>query len=214
MRRPPPTPTKSPDLERPLRVAITGGIGAGKSEALAAFARRGAAVASADEIVHELLRDDSELQAAIQAAFGVELTSAAPDERARLAETVFGDSERVSKLEGLLHPRVARRQLAWLEELGSQPDPPALAVVEVPLLYESGAEKRFDVVVAITAPPQLRAERKQLARLEARERRLLPEAEKARRADFAYENVGSRAELDAFVASVVSALQHSVTSFG
>ncbi len=196
-------------MGRPLRVAITGGIGAGKSEALAAFARRGAAVASADEIVHRLLRDDRELQAEIRDAFGIELTDGRASERAALAEAVFGDSDRVARLEALLHPRVSREQLAWLVDVTSE-----LAVIEVPLLYESGAEARFDAVVAITAPSELRAKRKKLARLEERERRLLPEAEKAQRADFAYVNDGTLAELDAFVGTVVRALQQSVTSSG
>lgn len=192
-------------MGRPLRVAITGGIGAGKSEALQAFARRGAAVASADEIVHRLLRDDRELQAEIAAELGVELTDASPDERARLAEATFGDPERVARLEALLHPRVAREQLAWLEQVDAE-----LAVVEVPLLYESGAHERFDAVVAITAPREVRARRKRLARLEERERRLLPEDEKVRRADFAYVNDGTLAELDAFVAGVVETLRQTV----
>lgn len=192
-------------MRRPLRVAITGGIGAGKSEALAAFARRGAAVASADEIVHGLLRDDRELQAEIREAFGVELTEATKEERARLAAATFGDPACVAQLEALVHPRVAREQLAWLEGIDSE-----LAVVEVPLLYESGGDARFDVVVAITAPPDMRAARKQLMKLEERERRLLPEAEKAARADYAYVNDGTLAELDAFVGRVVEALQHTV----
>lgn len=192
-------------MGRPLRVAITGGIGAGKSEALQAFARRGAAVASADEIVHRLLRDDRELQAAIADELGVELTDASPDERARLAEATFGDPERVARLEALLHPRVAREQLAWLEQVDAE-----LAVVEVPLLYESGAHERFDAVVAITAPREVRARRKRLARLEERERRLLPEDEKVRRADFAYVNDGTLAELDVFVAGVVETLRQTV----
>lgn len=193
-------------MRRPLRVAITGGIGAGKSEALAAFARRGAAVASADEIVHRLLRDDREVQAEIADAFGVELEDGGPAERAALAEAVFGDSERVGRLEALLHPRVAREQLAWFDEVESD-----LAVVEVPLLYESGADERFDVVVAVTAPAELRAERKRLTKLEERERRLIPQDEKAARADFAYVNDRSLADLDAFVGRVVESLRHSVT---
>jgi dephospho-CoA kinase len=199
-------------LGRPLRVAITGGIGAGKSEALAAFARRGAAVASADEIVHRLLRYDREVQDELREAFGIEVTTGAPEERARLAEAVFGDPKRVEQLERLLHPRVAREQEAWLDELRRRPDPPELAVVEVPLLYESGAESRFDAVVAVSAPRELRGERKQLTRLEERERRLLPEDEKAARADFAYVNDGTLADLDAFVGSVVQALQETVAS--
>jgi dephospho-CoA kinase len=193
-------------LRRPLRVAITGGIGAGKSEALAAFARRGAAVASADEIVHRLLRDDRELQAEIREAFGVELTEATGEERARLAEATFGDPARVAQLEALVHPRVAREQLAWLEGVDSE-----LAVVEVPLLYESGADARFDVVVAITAPGPLRAERKRLAKLDQREARLLPQEEKAARADYAFVNDGTLAELDAFVGGVVEALRQTST---
>jgi dephospho-CoA kinase len=194
-------------LRRPIRVAITGGIGAGKSEALAAFARRGAAVASADEVVHRLLRDDRELQAEIRDTFGVEVGSGDAQERAALAEAVFGDPARIEQLERLLHPRVAREQLAWFDQLEAE-----LAVVEVPLLYESGSESRFDAVVAITAPAELRAERKQLTKLEEREQRLFPEAEKAARADFHYVNDGTLADLDAFVGNVVQALQQTVTS--
>jgi dephospho-CoA kinase len=194
-------------LPRPLAVAVTGGIGAGKSEALAAFARRGAAVASADELVHRLLRSDREVQAEVLEVFGVEVRSGSADERARLAEAVFGDPERIERLEALLHPRVARAQVAWLEELRARPDPPQLAVVEIPLLYESGAEGRFDAVVTITAPKELRAERKKLTRLEERERRLLPDEEKLRRADFSYVNDGTTAELDAFVGDVVAQLE-------
>jgi dephospho-CoA kinase len=159
--------------------------------------------------VHRLLRGDRELQAEIRDAFGIELTDGRASERAALAEAVFGDSDRVARLEALLHPRVSREQLAWLVDVTSE-----LAVIEVPLLYESGADARFDAVVAITAPSELRAERKKLARLEERERRLLPEAEKAQRADFAYVNDGTLAELDAFVGTVVRALQQSVTSSG
>jgi dephospho-CoA kinase len=201
-------------LPRPLAVAVTGGIGAGKSEALAAFERRGAAVASADELVHRLLSSDREVQAEVLEAFGVEVRSGSAEERARLAEAVFGDPERIDRLEALLHPRVAREQLAWLEELRARPDPPKLAVVEIPLLYEAGAESRFDVVVAITAPKELRAERKQLTRLEERERRLLPDKEKVRRADFAYVNDGTTAELDAFIGDVVARLEERLVAPG
>jgi dephospho-CoA kinase len=199
-------------LPRPLAVAVTGGIGAGKSEALAAFARRGAAVASADELVHRLLRSDRAVQAEVLEACGVEIRSGSADERARLAEAVFGDRERTERLERLLHPRVAREQVAWLEELRAQPDPPALAVVEIPLLYESGADSRFDAVVAVTAPKELRVRRKELTRLEERERRLLPDEEKLRRADFSYVNDGTLAELDAFVGEVVARLEERLVA--
>jgi dephospho-CoA kinase len=94
---------------------------------------------------------------------------------------------------------------AWREELAARADPPALAVNEVPLLYEAGAEERFDAVVVITAPRELRAERAG-SRLDEREERLLSEEEKVRRADFAYVNDGTLDDLDAFVAGVVRTL--------
>jgi dephospho-CoA kinase len=98
---------------------------------------------------------------------------------------------------------VLARTEAWRDDLARLPDPPALAVNEVPLLYEAGAEARFDAVVVIAAPRELRAERRQL---DEREERLIPEEEKVRRADFSYVNDGSLEELDAFVAGVVSTL--------
>jgi dephospho-CoA kinase len=98
---------------------------------------------------------------------------------------------------------VLERTEEWREELVLLPEPPALAVNEVPLLYEAGAEGRFDAVVVITAPRELRSER---VPLDEREARLLPDEEKVRRADFAYVNDGSLEELDSFVADVVRRL--------
>jgi dephospho-CoA kinase len=193
-------------LARPLAVAITGGIGAGKSEALRAFARHGADTISADEIVHRVLREDSRLQDELFDAFGVRMTDADAGERAALAERVFGDSARVEQLERLVHPRVVEEQRRWLEDVAASPDPPALCVVEVPLLYETGAEERFDAVVVITAPENVRVRRKQLAAIREREQRLLPDEEKMRRADFVYVNDGTLDDLDGFVGHVVREL--------
>ena len=179
----------------PLAVAITGGIGAGKSEALAAFARHGAATISSDAVVHELY-EDPEVQAALRERFGT-------SNREEVRGLAVGDRDALLWLERLLHPRVMARTDAWREELSQLPDPPALAVNEVPLLYEAGAEGRFDAVVVITAPRELRAERRQL---DEREERLIPEEEKVRRADFSYVNEGTVDELDDFVAGVVSTL--------
>jgi dephospho-CoA kinase len=97
---------------------------------------------------------------------------------------------------------VIERTEAWRDELSQLRDPPDLAVNEVPLLYEAGAEGRFDAVVVITAPRELRADRAG-DRLDEREQRLIPDEEKLSRADFAYVNDGSLDELDAFVADVV-----------
>jgi dephospho-CoA kinase len=193
---------------RPLAVAITGGIAAGKSEALAAFARHGAAVASSDAIVHEIYRDDEELGQALRARWGEAVFDGdgGVDRRA-VARIVFADRAELDWLEQELHPRVARRYQGWIEELRALDDPPALAVVEVPLLYEGGAEGRFDKVLVVTASPEARRARR--PQTDAREERLLPDEEKQRRADFAYVNDGSLADLDRFVADVIGTLTQS-----
>lgn len=120
-----------------------------------------------------------------------------------MRDLAVADREALLWLEKLLHPKVSERTDAWREELSQLPNPPALAVNEVPLLYEAGIEGRFDAVVVITAPRQLRAARRTL---DEREERLIPDGEKVRRADFSYVNDGSLDELDAFVAGVVSTL--------
>ncbi len=197
-------------MERPLAVAITGGIGAGKTEALKAFARHGAATISSDEIVHRLLREDDEVRSALVDRLGSGiLDDLGHIDRKRVADVVFSDRRELAWLESLLHPRVVRAYLAWRDALSRRPDRPAICVTEVPLLYEVGGETRFDVVVAITAPRDLRRRRSSAAQRE-REQRLLPDGEKVRRADFAYVNDGTLADLDAFVASVVRELTHRV----
>jgi dephospho-CoA kinase len=190
---------------RPLAVAITGGIGAGKSEALKAFARRGAEVASSDEIVHRLLASDEEVKQEVVGRFGPQvLDGSGAIDRAALARVVFADREALEALEAILHPQVVREYSAWREELGRRPDPPRVAVVEVPLLYETGGERRFDKVVVITAPPEVRAARTEI--VDAREERLLPDDEKVRRADFAFVNDGPLDGLDRFVGEVLEQL--------
>ena len=191
---------------RPIAVAITGGIGAGKSEALYAFQKAGAATVSSDEIVHYLLRTDPAVREAIihELGEGV-LADDGSIDRGRVAEVVFADRAKLDFLEGLLHPKVAAEYLAWREQLGALPEPPAVCVTEVPLLYETGGDKRFDKVVVITAPAKLREQRRRVA-LDHRDQRLLPDKEKLKRADFTYVNSGTLEELDAWVAGVMREL--------
>jgi dephospho-CoA kinase len=178
---------------RPVAVAITGGIGAGKSEALASFGRHGAATLSADQIVHDLIARDEDIRAALRNRFGT-------TERAEIADVVFVDGDELAWLEQLLHPSVRARTDAWL----AQVDAP-VAAVEIPLLYETGGERRFDKVVVVTAPRAVRQTRSQAAG-GGREARLIPDEEKAARADYVYENAGSLADLDEFVAHVIADL--------
>lgn len=189
----------------PIAVAVTGGIGAGKSEALMAFARHGAATVSSDEIVHELLRRDG-VRETIRLRLGNGVVG--PDgelDRGAIGSAVFNDAEQLAWLESLLHPLVSAEYLAWRERLAQLPNPPRVCVTEVPLLYESGSERYFDSVVVITAPLEVRSARAD-AVIGEREWRMLPEDEKVARADYSYANTASLTELDGFVSSVLDDL--------
>jgi dephospho-CoA kinase len=150
------------------------------------------------------LRSDAEVARELTARFGPEVLGDDGADRARIAEVVFNDPDQLEWLEALLHPRVVRENLAWRAEQEGREDPPPLTVTEVPLLYETGGERRFDAVVVITAPEALRRERRPAG--DERERRLLPEEEKVALADYTYVNDGTLEELDDFVAGVVGKL--------
>jgi dephospho-CoA kinase len=194
-------------VRRPIAVALTGGIGAGKSEALKAFARRGVPTLSADEVVHRVYAEDAEVRAALRDRYGeAVLETDGGVDRAAVAERVFAEPAELQWLEGLVHPRVGAVTERWRRGLLGAAEPPPVYVVEVPLLYEAGRDASFDVVVAITAPDEIRHARTRKVRQADRERRLLPDGEKLRRADFGYVNDGTLDELDAFVGHVLDAL--------
>lgn len=199
--KPRPTPTR-----RPLALAITGGIGAGKSTVLAALRAHGAATVSSDEIVHHLLASDDDVREEVVTRMGAEVLGldGRPD-RKKIAERVFGDRELLDWLEQLLHPLVSREYLAWREQLAGLDDPPRVCVTEVPLLYEIGAEERFDRVLVVTAPRQLREQRRRIP-LDNRDERLLPEPDKVARADYHFVNTGTFEELDAWVVEFLAEL--------
>jgi dephospho-CoA kinase len=196
-----------PAAARPVAVAITGGIGAGKSTALDAFRALGAATVSSDEIVHHLLAADEAVRDALVERLGPEILGedGNPD-RARIADAVFGDPKLLAWLEGLLHPRVSAEYLTWREQLAQLDDPPRVCVTEVPLLYEVGAQDRFDKVIVITAPRALREQRRRVAR-DDREARLLPDREKVRRADYHYVNTGTFEDMFEWVGGVMAELE-------
>ena len=146
------------------------------------------------------------MKRAVVERFGEEVLG--PDgevDRAKVGRIVFSDRPSLAWLEQLLHPRVVAGYLTWREELAELPDPPAVCVTEVPLLYEVGGDARFDKVVVVTASPEARVSRR-IGPLREREQRLLPEEEKIRRADFVYVNDGTLADLDEFVSGVVATL--------
>ncbi|GAC1316245.1 MAG: dephospho-CoA kinase [Thermoleophilaceae bacterium] len=180
-------------------VGLTGGIGSGKSEALAALERMGAATLSSDAVVHELLAGD-ELRKLLVDRFGDRVAPDGQVDRSALAAVVFEDPARREWLEGELWPRVGERIWAWREALEQREPRPRAAIVEVPLLFEAGMESGFDHVVAVVADETVRAARadaRDHAGLESRTSRQMTQSEKAELADFVVDNTGDLDELEA-----------------
>jgi dephospho-CoA kinase len=178
-------------------VGLTGGLGAGKSEALDALRELGAATLSTDTVVHELLaRPD--LRELVSSRLGPGVVRDGSLDRSAIAERVFADEEARRWLEGVLWPRVGERVSAWRAEVESADPAPRAAVVEVPLLFESGMEAIFDRTIAVVADEAVRVERagrRGHAALAERTGRQLTQEQKAQRADFTVRNNGSRDEL-------------------
>jgi dephospho-CoA kinase len=186
-------------------VGLTGGIGAGKSEALAAFKRLGAATLSTDQVTHELLADP-EVRDALIERWGKEVAADGEVDRGRVAEIVFADPDELAWLESQLHPRVGEHVLDWRSRLEPGTE---VAVVEVPLLFEAAMEDAFDATVAVVADDQLRERRlreRGQAGLAGREDRQLDQAEKADRADHVLRNDGTLEDLERGVAEILEEL--------
>jgi dephospho-CoA kinase len=186
-------------------VGLTGGIGAGKSEALAAFERLGAATLSTDRVAHDLL-DDGEVKAALVGRWGEEVAPGGSVDRDRVGEIVFNDRDELAWLESVTHPRVGTHVLDWRQDLEPGVE---VAVVEVPLLFEAAMEDAFDATVAVVADDELRDARlreRGQGGLEGREARQLDQAEKARRADHVIRNDASLEELESEVSRVIEEL--------
>jgi dephospho-CoA kinase len=187
---------------------LTGGIGAGKSTALAALERLGAATVSTDEIVHDLYEGD-EIKQAVVDRFGPDVAPDGVIDRAALAGRAFSTPEDRAWLEGLLWPRVAERMVAWRNSLEHQDRAPRAAVVEVPLLFESGMQDAFDATIAVVADEELRATRaagRGHAALDERSARQLTQTDKAARASYVVANDGTTAELESDLSAILDKL--------
>jgi dephospho-CoA kinase len=190
----------------PLTIGLTGGIAAGKSEALAAFGRLGAATISSDAVVHELLESEP-LLGRLTERWGDEVAPGGTVDRGRIGEIVFADPEQLSWLESQVHPLVGARIAAWL---GSLPADAEIAVVEIPLLFESGMEGAFDTTIAVVTSDQVRRDRAEArghALVGEREARQLPQDEKAGRAAHVVENDGSLDDLERALSALVEKLK-------
>ena len=189
-------------------VGLTGGLGAGKSEALRALGELGAATLSTDAVVHELLTSD-ELREIVAAQLGEEVAPDGRLDRSLIAERVFGDEEARKWLERELWPRVGHWVAEWKQDIDARQPPPRAAVVEVPLLFESGMEAVFDATIAVTADEHVRAERagaRGHAAVAERTGRQLSQEEKAERADYEVRNDGSLGELRETLSRVLARL--------
>jgi dephospho-CoA kinase len=181
-----------------LFIGLTGGIGSGKSEALAAARRAGAAVLSSDDVVHGLLGTD-EVKAILVARWGEAVLRNGEIDRAAVAEIVFDKPDELRWLEQTLFPLVGAEMAGWRAELQASDAPPRFAVVEVPLLFEAGVERVFDATVAVVADEQLRKERaenRDHRGVVERAARQLTQDEKASRADYVIRNDGSLEDLE------------------
>ncbi|HEX5610700.1 MAG TPA: dephospho-CoA kinase [Solirubrobacterales bacterium] len=189
----------------PLKIGLTGGIAAGKSEALAAFGRLGAATLSSDAVVHELLESEP-LQGRLVERWGPEVAPGGAVDRAKVGEVVFADPEELTWLESQIHPLVAERTAAWFAAL---PADAAVAVVEVPLLFEIGRNEVFDTTVAVVTADEVRRKRAEArghALVDEREARQLSQDEKAERAEHVVANDGSVEDLERSLAALLAKL--------
>jgi dephospho-CoA kinase len=192
----------------PPFVALTGGIGAGKSTALAALERLGAAVLSTDAVVHELYRSDS-VRDAVVGRFGVEVVPGGLVDRGELAARAFATDGDLGWLEGLLWPLVRERVDNWREQqMAARPAPRAI-VVEVPLLFEGGGEGMYDATIAVIADEPVREARAQARghrALAERDARQLSQTEKAARSTYVVVNDGDLQELEDKLSSILAML--------
>ena len=191
-------------------LGLTGGIGSGKSTALAYLHELGAATISSDDIVHGLY-STAEVVDGIREHFGADVVDGAGGiSRRALAGVVFSDEGQLHWLEGLLHPFVRSAVSDWVELQQKARPRPALIVVEVPLLFETGFDQSFDHIILITAPDDVRRKRvaAKLTDSEFSRRRAqqMSEEEKIERSDFVIRNGGSRKELRESVGQTVATI--------
>jgi len=186
-------------------IGLTGGIGAGKSEALRALERLGAATLSTDAVTHELLATD-EVRDLLVEKLGPGIAPDGRIDRAAVASQVFGDDQKREWLEGVLWPRVGQRIADFRQSVEERP----AAVVEVPLLFESGMESVFDKTLVVVADEEVRAGRA-AARghqlVEERTARQLTQDEKSQKADFVVRNDGTVEELEIKLSDVLAKLR-------
>jgi dephospho-CoA kinase len=193
----------------PPLVGLTGGMGAGKSTALAALEQLGAQTLSTDAVVHELYGDER-VRDAVVARWGQEVAPGGVVDRSAVAARAFAGDERERRwLEGVLWPLVGERIAAWLEQVRASRPTPRAAIVEVPLLFEAGMQSGFDATIAVIAEEptrRRRADGRGHALADERAARQLSQTQKAQLATFVVHNDGSIEDLRRELAAVLAKL--------
>ncbi|MBB5700470.1 dephospho-CoA kinase [Ochrobactrum daejeonense] len=193
-------------------LGLTGSIGMGKTTAATMFAEAGVPVYSADDAVHALY--SGRAAPLIEAAFPGTVENGTVD-RQKLSAAVIGKPEALKKLEAIVHPLVREEEEAFRRKAGQSGV--AIALIDIPLLFETGAEKRVDRIVVVSAPAEVQRARV-LARpgmteekLDAILARQTPDAEKRARADFIIDTSGSFDDLRRQIAEVIAKLSGKPT---
>jgi dephospho-CoA kinase len=195
-------------------IGLTGGIGSGKSTALQALERLGAVCLSTDKVVHKLY-ESPEIRDAVAERFGAEVIAGDRVDRPALARAAFATEEGRGWLEQLLWPPVAERVAAFRREAGDADPPPRAAVVEIPLLFESGSDHGFDATIAVIADEDIRARRaagRGHEALSERASRQLSQQEKSQRATYTVINDGTERELQDRLSAILDMLPPAPSS--
>ncbi len=171
-------------------IALTGGIAAGKSTALSLFEKNGIRCYDTDLMVHEMYQNSEKLRKQLFERWGISEDLDPVAVRRKVADIVFADIEQLHWLESVIHPLIIEKLLIF------RSDEKDIAVCAVPLLYETGMEKCFDFVVAVSCPEKVQHERLRKrgwsdAEIKARSGRQFTMAKKEKLADFVLENAGS-----------------------
>lgn len=183
-------------------------MGAGKSTALEMLRRLGAEVLSSDAVVHELLASEP-VRGAVVERFGDEVAPGGVVDRTAVAAEAFASDDGRAWLEALLWPLVGERATAWIEQVRQREPAPRAAVIEVPLLFESGLTDGYDATIAVISDESLRRQRaasRGHALADERSSRQLPQEEKARRATYVVRNDGTREDLERELSAVLDKL--------
>lgn len=198
-------------MSRPLIIGLTGSIGMGKSTVAAMFEEAGVPVFDADQTVRDLQGPGGELLADIEAEFP---GSTGPDGvlRERLGEIVFSDARALARLEAIVHPAVARKRAAFLQNNADQP----IVLFDIPLLFEKGGHESVDRIVVVSAPAEIQKQRV-LARPGMTEEKFahilsiqVSDAEKRARADHVIDTGASLAETQVEVERLITQLHNEI----